>query len=310
MKLVVMIPAHNEERTITEVIKEIPGNAAEKVEVLVINDGSTDKTSEIAKEAGARVIDLKRNIGLGNAFREGLDTALEMNADIIVNIDADGQYNPKEIPKLIEPLLDGGADIVLGSRFKGSIEYMPLHKRIGNKLMTRVTSGVSGIALSDSQTGFRAFSREAALRLNTIFNYTYVQETIIQAANKGLKVIEVPCEFRRRDGKSRLISNIFLYAKQAISIILRTYLNHKPLKVFLYIGGFVFFLGAIFGSSVLYRYFQTGLVSPYYPTTILTAVLIIVGFQIIMLGLLADIINNNRRLMEEIMYRLKDKRIL
>jgi len=308
MKLVVSIPAYNEEETIGLVIKEIPRSieGIDSIEVLIIDDGSTDKTAEVAKSAGAdKVVSLKNNQGLSLAFRKGLETALKLGADIIVNIDADRQYNGKEIPRLIKPILDGKADIVLGSRFKGWIEYMPFHKKVGNKIATWVTKFISGYPVSDSQTGFRAFTKEAVLRLNVLSNYTYVQETIIQAVNKNLTIVEVPVQFRKREGKSRLIENIFIYAKKAGITILRTYLNYKPLRVFLYLGGFVFLCGVATGSFVLIHYLQTGYVAPHYPTTVLTAVLIIIGFQIIVLGLLADLINTNRRLEEDILYRLK-----
>lgn len=306
MKLVISIPAFNEEKSIASVIKEIPRDIADEVKVVVIDDGSIDKTVEVAKEAGAdEVISFKQNRGLGSAFRTALETALEMDADILVNIDADNQYDPNEIPQLIKPIIDEGVDMVLGSRFKGSIEEMPLQKRIGNMLATKATSFASGLPVSDAQTGFRAYSREAIHRLNMRSDYTYVQETIIQAANKGLKITEIPCTFRMRGhGDSRLISSIFSYAKNAIAIILRTYLRYRPLKVFLYVGGFIFFLGFLAGLRALINFMQTGQVG-YYPSTILSAVLLILGFQIIILGLLADLIDGNRRIQEEILYRLR-----
>lgn len=308
MKLVVMIPAHNEEKTIENVIKEVPREikGIDEVEVLVINDGSTDKTVEVAKEAGAdKIVGFKRNKGLAPAFRAGLENALAMGADIIVNTDADFQYNQAQIPDLIKPVLDGEADIVLGSRFKGCIEYMPLQKRIGNKLATWVTRITSGYPVSDAQTGFRAFSRDAALRLNVMSDYTYVQETILQAVNNRLVIKEIPVDFRKRDGKSRLISSVFGYARRAASIILMTYRDHKPLKVFSIIGGAVIFIGILIGFKVLVHYLKTGMVTPYLPSAVLTAVLLIVGFQTITFGLVADMIKNNRKIGDEVLYRMK-----
>ena len=313
MKLVVTIPAYNEEKTIGKVIREIKEcieirKYCDDVKVLVINDGSTDNTVEEAKKAGAdKIISFRKNRGLARAFKAGLETALEMGADIIVNIDADGQYNPKEIPKLIKPILDGKADIVLGSRFKGWIEYMPIQKRIGNRIATWVTRLASGIPISDAQTGFRAFSREAALRLNVLADYTYVQETIIQAAKMGLKIEEVPIEFRKRrgNGKSRLISNIFSYAKRAGLTILRTYRDYHPLKTFLYIGLFLLLIGIVIGLRVLYHYIQTGMIGFYLPSAILSVALIIIGFQTIVLGLLADMLKTQRQILDDILYRLK-----
>jgi glycosyltransferase involved in cell wall biosynthesis len=302
-----MIPAWNEEKSIGEVIKSIPRNCCEQVNVIVIDDCSTDNTVKVAKRAGAdRVFSFKQHRGLAAAFKKGLEIALDMNADIIVNIDADGQYDGAEIPRLIKPIKSGEADIVLGSRFKGWIEYMLLQKRVGNKLATFVTKILSGVEISDAQTGFRAFSRNAALRLNVLSDYTYVQETIIQAAYKGLKIVEVPVHFRRRkSGKSRLISNVFSYAQKAGITILRTYLSYKPLKVFVFTGGLIVLLGLTVGLRVILHYIKTGAVGPYIPSAILTVLLTIVGFLTIMLGLIADMIRMNRELHEEILYNLR-----
>ncbi len=311
-RLAVMIPAYNEEKTIGKVISEIPREITQidEIIVIVIDDGSTDNTRKMAFEAGVdKVISFKQNKGLAFTFKKGLDVALELNSDIIVNIDADGQYDGKEITALIKPILDNRAEIVLGSRFKGWIEYMPLQKRVGNSLATKVTNLLSGLKFSDTQTGFRAFSKEAALRINVMSNYTYVQETIIQAIDKRLKIVEVPVHFRRRKGKSRLISNIFSYSKRAGLTILKTYRDYKPLRTFLLIGGFVMLIGLVFGLRVLIHYLNTGLVTPYLPSAILTAVLLIVGFQVVTLALIADMIGNNRKVQEEILYLLKKKNL-
>ena len=307
MKLVVMIPAYNEEETIGSVIKEIPRDCCEQVEVLVINDGSRDNTVKEAERAGAdKIVSFKRNKGLAPAFRAGLETALEMDADIIVNIDADGQYNPKEIPKLIKPIVDEKADFVLGSRFRGWIEYMPIHKKVTNRIATFVTRRVSGLPISDAQTGFRAFTRDAAFHLNVMSGYTYVQETLMQAANYGLVIEEVPIEFRKRTGgESRLISNIFGYAKRAGGTIAMTYRDYQPLKTFSYIGIFFIVCGLIFGLRVLIHYFDTGMVGSYLPSAVLTVLLLIVGIQTIVLGLLADMLKTHRKIQDEVLYRLK-----
>jgi len=315
MRLVVTIPAYNEESTIADVIRGIkelkPEDFEGKIDdikIVVVNDGSNDNTAKVAKEAGADVVvSFRRNRGLARAFKQGMETALKMGADIIVNIDADGQYNPKEIPKLVKPILDGKADIVLGSRFKGWIEYMPLQKRIGNKIATWVTRIASGFPTSDAQTGFRAFSRDVAMRLHVLADYTYVQETIIQANHYGLKIVEVPIEFRKRrgDGKSRLISNIFKYAKRAGIIILRTYRDYYPLKVFGLIGSAFIIAGFYFGWRVLSYYFATGSVGGRLPSAVLATLLFIVGVQTMVLGLLADILKSQRMILDDVLYRLK-----
>ncbi len=310
MKLVVAIPAYNEEQSLGKVIREIPReiDGIDDVRVVVVNDGSTDNTEKVALEAGVdKVISFKQNRGLAQAFKNGLNVALEMNADVIVNIDADGQYDGAEIIELVKPIINGEADIVLGSRFKGWIEFMPIQKRIGNLLATKATSFLSGLSVSDAQTGFRAFSKEAVLRINVMSDYTYVQETIMQAVDKGLKIVEVPVHFRRREGKSRLIPNIFSYAKRASLTILKTYRDYKPLKTFLFIGGAIFLVGLTVGFRVLIHYFSTGMVTPYVPSAILTAVLIIVGFQVAILALIADMIGSSRKIQEEILYKLKKR---
>jgi glycosyltransferase involved in cell wall biosynthesis len=307
MKVVVSIPAYNEEETVGAVVRSVPKDIADEVLVVVVDDGSVDDTSEEARKAGAKVIKFKGNRGLACAFRRGVEEGINLNADVIVNIDADGQYVGGEIRKLIEPIRKGEADVVLGSRFAGSIEHMPLSKRVGNIVATRITGFLSGIKVTDAQTGFRAFSREAALRLNVLSDYTYTQETIIQAAHSGLTVKEVPVTFRKRKGESRLISNIFSYALRSGSTILKTYLNHRPMRTFTFIGGAVFAAGLAVGSRVLVHYLRTGFVTPYIPSAILTAVLLIIGFQVIILGLIADMVGANRKLLDELLYRSRKK---
>ena len=307
MKLVVMIPCYNEEKTIASVIKEIPRDCCEDVEVLVINDGSTDNTVQEAEKAGAdKIISFKKNRGLAPAFRAGLQNALEMGADIIVNTDGDGQYNGEEIYKLIEPILEGRADFVLGSRTKGKIEYMPIQKKIGNRIATFITRQVSGLPISDAQSGFRAFTRDCALRLNVMADYTYVQETLIQASYYGLVIEEVPIEFRKRDsGPSRLISNIWKYAQRAGVTIARGYRDFQPLDTFFGIGSLFILVGLLFGIRVIYGYFQTGAVTGYLPSAVLTVLLILIGVSTVTLGFIADILKTQRKIQDEILYRLK-----
>jgi glycosyltransferase involved in cell wall biosynthesis len=305
-RLVVTIPAFNEEKTIGAVIASIPRDLCDDVKVLVVDDGSRDKTVQAAFAAGAdKVLSHVHNLGLAITFRDALDEALAMGADVIVNIDADGQYEPKEIVKLITPIRNNTADIVCGSRFAGTIEEMPASKKIGNKVATRVVSQAAGQHFTDCQTGFRAFSRDAALRLNIMSDFTYTQETLVQAVNKNLRISEVPVNFYKREGESRLFPSVWSYAKRAGSTLIRTYLYHKPLKTFLYIGGVVFVAGLLLGLRVLLHYLATGQVTPFLPTSVLSAVLLIVGFQVIILGLIADLIRRNQNVQEEILYRLK-----
>ncbi|MCD1296038.1 glycosyltransferase family 2 protein [Methanocella sp. CWC-04] len=307
MKLVVMIPAYNEEQTIGAVIREIPRDACEKVEVVVIDDGSTDNTYGEALKAGAdKIVKFKRNRGLAPAFRAGLETALSMGADIIVNTDADGQYDGMEIPKLIKPILDRNADVVLGSRTKGTIEDMPLDKKAGNYIATLITRELSGCYISDAQTGFRAFTRDMALKLNVLSEYTYVQETLMQIASQGAVIVEVPINFRKRvGGRSRLIGNIYGYAKRAGATILRTYRDYQPLKTFLFIGGCFLLAGLITGANVLVYFFNTGIITGKLPTAVLTVLLLIIGFQSVVMGILADMLKSHKKVQDEILYRIK-----
>jgi len=310
VKLVVTIPAYNEERSIADVITEIPRQVEgiEAVEVLVIDDGSTDDTLSQAREAGAdNILSHKKNEGLGITFKDGLEAALEMGADIIVNIDGDGQYNAREIPALAKPLVEDKADIVLGWRDIDRLDFMPRGKRIGNKVATWLTNKISGMVIKDAQSGFRAFSREAALRMNLSGKYTYVQETIIEAKYKGLKIEQIPIEFRPRQGESRLIPSLTTYARRAGAIILGTYWGYHPLKILSFIGILLILFGIILGAIVLTRFVQTGTVSPHLPTAIAAPLLIITGLQAIILGLFADAIKSQRLFQEEILYRLKRK---
>ncbi len=310
MKLVVTIPAFNEENTIAKVIEEIPKKipGIGKIGVLVIDDGSSDSTSKIARSLGAFVIRNPMNRGLAFTFSRGLETALEMGADIVVNTDADFQYNQKQIPLLVSPILEGRADIVLGSRFLGTIESMPAGKYFGNRAMSAMVSFLTGLAISDSQTGFRAFSREAALKINVFSDYTYTQETILEAWEKNLQILEVPVEFRKRDGQSRLISNIFVYAKKAGFTVIEGYVSYKPFLVFMASGFAVMSVGALFGWRVLDHYIRTGLVSPYLPSAVLSSLLLILGAQLLIVGLIAEMVKRNRKIEEQLLYEAKKAR--
>jgi len=308
VKLVVTIPAYNEQKTIANVIKEIPTSieGIDSVEVMVIDDGSIDNTVGDAIKAGAgEVVTHIVNKGLGVTFRDGLDSALGRGADIIVNIDADGQYNATQISALIKPILDKKADIVLGWRDIDHLDFMPRAKKLGNKLATWTTKRLAGLPIKDAQTGFRAFSREAALRINLFGKYTHVQETLIQASHKGLQIEQVPVEFRRRDGKSRLIPNLSTYAIRAGTLILSTYRDYHPLKFFSSLGGIFLVIGLSFGVKVLLHFSQTGMVSPYLPSAILASLLILIGLGTITLGIFTHMLNSQRQLSEEILYRLK-----
>jgi glycosyltransferase involved in cell wall biosynthesis len=311
MKLVIMIPALNEENTIGHVIKAIPRNCAQEVEVLVINDGSTDKTCEVSKSAGAnRIVSHSKNMGLGRTFKDGINNALDMGADVIINIDADGQFNPNDIPKLLNPIIEGKADMVTCSRFKDPelIPKMPKIKIFGNKFFAKILNMFLNRNFYDTQCGFRAYSKEAALNLVLFGKFTYTQEVFIDLVKKGFKIIEVPCKVKgMRVGKSRVVSNIFSYGLKASLIIIRSSRDYEPLKFFGLPGFLMALLGFLSSVFLLIRWFLIGRVDPFLIVVYANVFLVIVGVLLIILGLLADMLDRNRQLQEEILYRLKKK---
>lgn len=308
LKLIVQIPAYNEQDSICEVIKSIPRkmHGIEKVEVLVINDGSKDQTIEEAKKAGADyIISNIGNKGLAYTFQRGINEALKLGADIIVNTDADNQYNQKEIPKIVNPILEKRADLVSGNRKFMSLKHMPGIKKFGNNAGTKIVSLGSGIKLDDVSSGFRAFSREAALRLFVTATHTYTHETLIQAARNRLKILEVPIEFRKRKtGESRLITSKWLHAKKTVSIMVRSSLNYQPLKVFSNLGLILITMGLIlYFRWIWYTYLGPG--GDHLQSLLVGAVLIIFGGLSVFLGFIADMLATNRRYLEEILYRIR-----
>jgi glycosyltransferase involved in cell wall biosynthesis len=308
MKLIVMIPAYNEELMISRVISEIPRKISgiSKVEVLVIDDGSTDRTIEMAKKAGANhVIFNKQNSGLAYTFQKGMDYALSLGADIIVNTDADFQYNQAEIPKLIKPILNGKADIVSGDRQVSKLKHMITSKKYGNILGTKVVAKVAGYKIRDASSGFRAYSKEAALKLFVTSDHTYTHETLIQAKRKRLKVLETPVEFRRRNGKSKLISSVFSHIKKSLSTIVRNTLMYNSMRTLGVLGSLLILVGLvpIVRWLILSYILQEG--GQYIQSVILGTVLIIFGGLTIFLGFLSDLVAINRRHLEEILYKVK-----
>jgi len=287
MKVSVFIPAHNEEESIAEVIQGVKKHV--KGDIFVVNDGSTDNTSKIAKKSGAKVIDVPSQGGLANAFRVGLSEILKGKPDIILQTDADGQYNSEFIPKLLEPVQKGEADLVLGSRFMGTIESMPFMKKFGNRMFSRVISKIAGVKVTDGQTGFRAFNTRAAEAMEVISDFTYTQETIIRVAKKNLRVKDVPVYFaKRKHGKSKLMHGPFEYAAKAGINMMRVYRDYRPLRFFGSIGGFFSIIGFLFGIYLIQQYFARADLDELVPTIMLTVLFLVVGLQIILFGFLAD----------------------
>jgi len=289
MNIIITIPAYNEANSIERVIrsiKKVMDSQKYTYNILVVDDGSKDKTAEIAKKLGAIVYSHPKNYGLAETFKTEIEKCLELKADVIVHIDADGQYLPKEIPLLIKEI-ENGYDLVLGSRFKGKIESMPLIKRIGNKAFSIVISNVTGFKITDAQTGFRAFTKEVAEKINIISNHTYTQEQIIRAVRSKFKIKEVPIHFAKRNGKSRLMKNPFEYAFKAWINIFRIYRDYQPLKFFGLFGVIFFAAGFLIGLWLLYLFFTTGVIG-HTPSVMLCVLLITASIQIWLFGFLAD----------------------
>lgn len=314
LKICVMIPAYNEEASIRGVIKRIPRNidGVDCIEVLVIDDGSTDSTVQVAKDAGAdEIISHSVNKGLGVAFRDGLEASLEKGADIIVSIDADGQFNPKDIPKLIEPILNNEADFVTASRFldKSLEPDMPFIKKFGNKILTKIINILTRQNFTDTQCGYRAYSKKAALKLNTFGDFTYTQEVFINLVEKKLQIKEIPLKVVYKiDRKSRVFKNPLSYAIKVIMTIIRVIRDYKPLKFFGIPGLFIFGIGFLSGLFMLIRYILTNTTSPYRSLIAFSEVMLILGFLMIILALVVDMIGRQRKIQEEILYYNKLKR--
>ena len=292
MMIAVTIPSYNEEHTIGTTIRNIKSVMNKSVyknkyKVLVVDDGSKDKTAQIAKKAGAIVFKHPKNYGLAECFKTEIEKCLEQKADVIVHIDADLQYKPEEIPKLLKEI-ENGYDLVLGSRFKGKIEYMPLVKKIGNMAFSKVISQITGIRISDAQTGFRAFTKQVAESIKITSGHTYTQEQIIRAVKQKFKIKEVPIYFAKRNGKSRLITNTFGYAIRAWINIMRTYRDYEPLKFFGILGSLIFGVGIVLGLYLVYfQFFGTGAFR-HLGLMMLDILILSIGLQIIIFGFIAD----------------------
>jgi glycosyltransferase involved in cell wall biosynthesis len=307
VKLFVQIPAWNEDANIGQVISSIPRQieGVDKVEVLVVDDGSTDRTKEVAREAGAdHLVCLPGHRGLARAFQAGIDACLRLGADIIVNTDADQQYPGSEIPALIQPLLGGQAEMVIADRGIAADSEYPVMKKGLQRLGTWVVRRLSGTAVRDATSGFRAFTREAALSLQVISEFTYTLETIISAGEKNLAISSVPVRTNPSTRESRLFESIYQYLARSAESLVRIYSRSQPLRVFGIIGALIFTSGFGIGIWFLVHYFTAG-GKGHIQLLIMAAVLLIVGFQVMLIGLVADLIAGNRKLMEEILTRLK-----
>jgi glycosyltransferase involved in cell wall biosynthesis len=307
MKLIIQVPAFNEEATIAQALRELPKklDGITSIETLVIDDGSTDKTADAARKAGAtHILQLKSHRGLSAAFVAGIDAALRLGADIIVNTDADNQYNAADIARLVSPIVQGAAEVVIGDREVSKSPHMSGLKRSLQRLGSWTVGLASGINVADVTSGFRAFSREAAMQINVFNPFTYTLETVIQAGNRNLGVQSVAVRTNAPTRPSRLYRGMGTYLRKSIATIFRVYTLYRPLKTFFAIGAILSFLGFILGARFLW-YFAQGDRGGHIQSLILAAVFLITGFHTWLIALLADLIAVNRRLTEDVLIRVK-----
>ena len=315
MKLIIQIPCYNEQATLgvtlSELPRQIPG--IDRVEWLIINDGSVDGTVEVAKACGVdHIVSFDHNQGLAKAFMAGIEASLKAGADIIINTDADNQYCAADIPQLIEPILNGEAEIVIGTRPIQDIKHFSPLKKVLQKVGSWVVRIASKTSVPDAPSGFRAISRCAALQLNVFNEYTYTLETIIQAGQKGMAITSVPIRTNDYLRPSRLIKSIPTYLQRSILTIIRIFMTYRPLQFFTLLGSVPFSVGFLLCLRWLILYL--GILGdspekPRVPSLVLAAILILIGFQLWMFGLIADLMAVNRKLLEDIQLRLRRSEI-
>lgn len=308
MKLIIQIPAYNEEETLPLTLSKLPKkiDGISTIEILVIDDGSSDNTVNVAKEHGAHhVVSAVQNQGLAKTFLLGLHTCLQEKADIIVNTDADNQYNADDIEKLVTPIINNEADIVIGERPIKSTQHFSIVKKALQRLGSFVVRLLSDTHIQDAPSGFRAFSRRAALELNVFNNYTYTLETIIQAGKKGIPIKSVPIRTNRDERPSRLVKSIPAYIKRSIITMFRIFNTYRPLSFFVILGAAPLIVGTGLGIRWIVLFMGKG-PALHIPSLILTAILIILGMQIFIFGLVADLISVNRQLLEDVQKKVRE----
>ena len=307
MKLIVQIPCLNEEHTLPQTLADIPRqiDGIDVVEVLIIDDGSSDRTVEVARELGVEhIVRNKKNIGLARTFRKGLDACLKLGADIIVNTDGDNQYAGWDIPKLVRPIVEGRADIVIGDRKTGRIGHFSGPKKLLQRAGSFVVRNLSGVDVPDAVSGFRAISREAALRLNIVSPFSYTTEMLIQAGKKHMAVHSVSVETNAKTRESRLFKSIPKFIERQVTTMVRMYAMYQPLRVFFLIGLTLSMIGALPILRFLYYYIFSG-GTGHVQSLVLGGAFMLMGFVAFLVGLIADLINFNRQLLEMTLERVR-----
>ena len=308
MKLIVQIPCLNEEHTLPETVADIPReiDGIDEVEILVIDDGSTDRTAEVAREAGVdHIIQFPRNRGLGYAFRAGFDACLKAGADIIVNTDGDNQYVGADIAKLVKPIVEGKAEIVIGDRRTDTIGHFSMAKQTLQKMGSRMISRLGHLDIPDVASGFRAYTRDAAIQLSTFTDFDHTAEHIVEAGQKRFAVLSVPIETNPKLRESRLFKNVSTFVIRSGLISLRTYTQYKALKIFTIFGGVSLLTGIALGIRFLYFLLFTPEGEMHIQSVILAAILLLAGFQMFLTGIVADLIATNRSLLDDALKRIK-----
>ena len=308
MKVIVQIPCFNEEKTLPVTLAGLPRvlSSGHRVEVLVIDDGSVDRTVEVARGLGVEhLVVLPSHQGLARAFMTGLEESLRLGADVIVNTDADNQYDARDLERLIAPILEGRADLVVGDRNVQAIGHFSVLKKLLHRLGDRIMQRLAGIELMDSTSGFRAYSREAALRLNVFSRFTYTLETLIQAGKKNLAVAHVRVGVNQKLRDSRLFPNLWFYLKRSASTMIRIYALYEPLKVFSYLGALVGGIGLVILLRFLYYYLTTEGPTGRLQSLLMGVTLLAMGIFIGLIGVVSDVIAANRQLLEDVQYRLR-----
>ncbi len=309
MKLIIQIPCLNEESTLPATLRDIPRSipGIQRVEILIIDDGCTDRTVEVARQNGVEhVVRFTGNRGLGHAFAAGIDRCLALGADIIVNTDGDNQYSGCDIPRLIQPILDKQADIVIGDRQPDTIAHFSPLKKLLQKLGSRVVSRLAGIDVPDVASGFRAYSREAALRLITSTDFDHTVDHVIQAGRRRIVTKSVPIGTNEQLRISRLFSNVGVFVSRSLGIMVRVYSSYRALVIFSIAGSIAGSIGFLIGLRFVYIYvFVPATADLHVQSLILAAILLLAGFQMLLTGIVADLVNSSRAIMEDVSYRVR-----
>ncbi len=308
MKLIIQIPCYNEEKTLPVTYVDLPKKieGIDQIETLVIDDGSTDKTLEVAKALGvSHILPLKNNRGLARAFEAGLEKSLELGADIIVNTDGDNQYYGPDIEKLVRPIIDGQADMVVGDRQTDTIQHFSWTKKKLQKAGSSLIRRLSKTNIRDTVSGFRAYTRDTAMKINILTEFSYTIENLIQLGNQRLRIVSVPVQTNKKLRKSRLFKGIGHFISNQLRTLIRVYSTYRALRVFTTLGIILILPGLIGFGRFLYFYFTEG-GEGHIQSLIFSTTFLIIGFLVIIFGIMADLISMNRKLLEKLLIFMKE----